>query len=150
MPQSLAQFYAHLVFSTKNRERTIKTQTFENLRAYFGGILRDMESPLLAAGIVPDHVHLLYRHSKNITLVNIIEGVKTGSSKWIKSQGTEYNRFHWQNGYGAFSVSASKVDVVKRYVLNQEEHHRSVNFQDEFRRFLHEYQVEYDERYVWD
>ena len=150
MPQSLAQFYAHLVFSTKNREPIVRVAAHEDLRAYLGGILRDLESPVLAAGVVSDHIHLLYRHSKNIALKKLVEEVKTGSSKWIKTLGTDYARFHWQNGYGAFSVSASRLEAVKRYVLNQEKHHRTISFQDEFRRLLKEYNVEYDERYVWD
>jgi REP element-mobilizing transposase RayT len=150
MPQSLAQLYTHLVFSTKNRERVIHPAVYEDLRAYFGGILRDLHSPLLQAGVVADHVHLLYRQSKNLALIKVVEDVKTGTSEWIKTKGKEYSRFHWQNGYGAFSVSASRLDAVRQYILNQESHHATVSFQEEFRRFLAEYEVEYDERYVWD
>ena len=150
MPQSLAQLYTHLIFSTKNREPIIRDSDRDDLQAYFGGILRELRCPSLATAAVKDHVHILYRQSKNISLAKLVEEVKVGSSKWIKPQHERYQRFHWQSGYGAFSVSASKLEAVRRYVLNQEDHHRQVSFQDEFRRFLREYQVEYDEDYVWD
>jgi putative transposase len=150
MSQSLAQIYTHLVFSTKNREPVIQPATHEALRAYFGGILRDLESPMLVAGAVADHVHLLFRLSKNLAIRKLVEEVKTGTSKWIKAQGDEYGSFHWQSGYGAFSVSPTRLAAVKQYILNQEKHHKTVSFQDEFRRFLKEYGIEFDERYVWD
>lgn len=150
MPQSLAQLYTHLVFSTKNRERLLQPAVHEDLRAYFGGILRDLKSPLLMAGVVADHVHLLYRQSKNLALIKVVEEVKSGTSEWIKTQGKQYGRFYWQSGYGAFSVSASRLDAVKQYILNQDSHHAKTGFQDEFRKFLEEYEMEYDERYVWD
>ena len=135
MPQSLAQLYTHLIFSTKNRVPMISNEIQEDLRAYLGGILRELNSPAITAGVVKDHVHLLYRHSKNISLAKLVEEVKKSSSKWIKTKGNTYNKFFWQNGYGAFSVSASKLDAVTHYIQNQEDHHRVVTFQDEFRRF---------------
>lgn len=150
MPQSLAQLYVHLIFSVKDRQRIIRDDLHEELRAYFGGILRELNSPVLTAGVVSDHVHLLYRHSKNLALANVVEEVKKSSSKWIKTKDTAYAAFHWQSGYGAFSVSASKCDAVQEYVMKQEEHHKRMTFQEEFRRFLKEYGVKYDEQYVWD
>ncbi len=101
-------------------------------------------------GGTTDHVHALFLLSKNHTLSRIVEQVKKGSSKWIKTQGSEFANFHWQNGYGSFSVSQSHVAQARRYIESQEEHHRSVTFQEEFRLFLKRYHVEYDERYVWD
>jgi hypothetical protein len=83
-------------------------------------------------------------------LIEIVEKVKKSSSKWIKTKGEGFADFYWQAGYGAFSVSASRLEAVRRYVSTQETHHRSLSFQDEFRRFLKEYHIEYDERYVWD
>ena len=99
---------------------------------------------------VEDHVHILFSLSKNYPLMKIVEEVKKGSSKWIKTKGPAFHKFQWQNGYGGFSVSQSGVDAVKRYIAGQEEHHRSVTFQEEFGKFLRKYQIEYDERYVWD
>ena len=150
MPQSLAQLYVHLIFSSKNREPIIGDPVHADLQAYFGGTLRELHSPAIAIGTLAEHAHLLYRQSKNISLANLVEQVKKSSSRWIKSKGSQYAQFHWQNGYGAFSVSASKLETVKQYVSNQQEHHRRVTFQEEFRRFLKEYGLKYDERYVWD
>lgn len=150
MSQSLAQLYTHLVFSTKNRTPWIRPNDYDDICSYLGGILNKMESPSLVIGSVTDHVHILYRHSKNHALKKVIEEVKTGSSKWIKTKGNHYSSFYWQAGYGAFSVSSSKIKHVREYIVNQEEHHKRVSFQEEYRRFLKEYIIEYDERYVWD
>jgi len=150
MAQTLVQMYTHLIFSTKDRRPLLEEAIHEPLIAYLGGALRKLQSPLLAGGCATDHIHLLYSHSKNVTLIALLEQIKKESSKWIKTQGAQFERFYWQRGYGAFSVSASKLDVVDRYVRNQMEHHRKVTFQEEFRRFLKEYGIAYDERYVWD
>jgi len=150
MSQSLCRTLVHLVFSTKNRTPLLLPQIHEPLRAYVGGILRNQESPVITVGAVADHVHILFSQSKNHTLADLVEEVKSSSSKWIKTQGAEFAGFHWQSGYGAFSVSASRVSAVRRYVQDQETHHHKATFQEEFRRFLKEYGIEYDERYVWD
>jgi putative transposase len=150
MPQSLAQIYVHLIFSTKNRERLIQDDIRPRLHEYMAGILRDMGAPSLVINSEPDHVHVLFVMSRTRTLSDTIGELKRGSSIWIKEVAPELSGFHWQNGYGAFSVSASKLEVVRRYIQNQREHHRTETFQEEFRRWLKEYEVEYDERYVWD
>ena len=82
--------------------------------------------------------------------MKLIEEVKTHSSKWIKTKGQKYQNFYWQNGYGGFSIHESQVEFVKAYILNQEEHHKKKSFKDEYRIFLKDYDIEYDERYVWD
>jgi REP element-mobilizing transposase RayT len=150
MPQSLAAIYVHLIFSTKNRSPWIRPEIEEELNKYHAGILRNLESPMLATGGTEDHVHILFRLGRKIDLATVVEKVKAGSSKWIKSKGAEYKDFHWQNGYGAFSIGQSGVEDLKKYIANQKEHHRKKTFQDEFREFLKKYQVEFDERYVWD
>ena len=99
---------------------------------------------------VADHAHVLFHLSKNHPLCSVIEVVKKDLSKWIKTKGKAYRNFHWQNGYGAFSVSQSNVDEVIKYIEDQKEHHRKRTFQEEFRAFLKKYQMRYDERYVWD
>ncbi len=81
--------------------------------------------------------------------MDLLEEIKKQSSKWIKSQGKQYSNFYWQDGYGVFSVNPTQVNVVVEYIKNQEEHHRTVLFQDELRAFLKKYKVEYDERYIW-
>jgi len=85
-----------------------------------------------------------------ITVADLVEEVKTESSKWIKTKGRELRNFHWQAGYGAFSIGQSNVEALKRYIRGQKKHHSRMTFQDEYRQFLKRYQVEYDERYVWD
>jgi REP element-mobilizing transposase RayT len=150
MSQSLCRTVVHLVFSTKNRVPYLVPQIKEPLRAYLGGILRNQNSPALAVGTVADHVHILLSQSKNHALADIVEEVKKSSSKWIKTQGAGFGDFHWQSGYGGFSVSASRILAVGRYIRNQESHHHKNTFQGEFRRFLKEYEIDYDERYVWD
>ena len=150
MAQSLAKNLIHLIYSTKNRERCLTDAVRPKLFAYQAGILREWDSPPIVIGGDSDHLHALFVLSKNHALCKVIEEVKKGSSKWIKTQGDVFAAFHWQNGYGAFSVSQSHVARVRRYIEEQVEHHRTTSFQDEFRLFLKRYAIEYDERYVWD
>jgi REP element-mobilizing transposase RayT len=150
MPQSLARNLIHLIFSTKNRFPYLSPSIRPELNAYLAGILRQWDSPAVAVGSVEDHVHALFLLSKNQALCKIVEEVKRGSSKWIKTKAPSLAGFYWQNGYGAFSVSQSNLLRVRRYIDNQEEHHRRISFQDEFLEFLKRHGVEYDERYVWD
>ncbi|MGQ0635020.1 MAG: IS200/IS605 family transposase [Planctomycetaceae bacterium] len=150
MSQSLAKNLIHLVFSTKHRAPLINKLVQPDLYKYLGGILSKWDSPSINIGGVADHVHLLFCLSKNHALSTVVEHVKKGSSKWIKTQGPEFASFHWQAGYGAFSVSQSSAPRVKGYIRDQEEHHRSRSFQDEFRAFLRVHEVQFDELYVWD
>src|SRR4029077_16456136 len=150
MPQSLAKTLVHLVFSTKNREPILTDSVRGPLCAYVSGVLRDLDSHPIAINAWRDHVHVLFVLSKNHSLSQIVMEVKRATSKWIKTQGTEFAKFHWQNGYGTFSIGQSGVDEVKTYIADQAKHHQVKSFEDEFRAFLKRYQVEFDERYVWD
>ena len=150
MAQSLAKNIVHLIFSTKNREPLVTAKIRPDLHSYIGGILRQWESPAIIMNSVPDHVHILFCLSKNHALKKVVEEIKKGSSKWMKTQGPEFAAFFWQAGYGAFSVSQSGMPDVTRYIENQEKHHHRVGFQAEFRLFLKRYEIEYDERYVWN
>ncbi|MFO1484716.1 MAG: IS200/IS605 family transposase [Verrucomicrobiaceae bacterium] len=150
MPQSLSKIYVHLIFSTKNRERVIPLHLQPDLHAYMGGILRDLGCTAVEINTEPDHAHLLFLLSRTEPLSTIVGQVKTGSTGWLQRQLPVLQNFHWQNGYGAFSVSQSNVEEVREYIRAQQEHHRTITFQEEFRRFLKRYEVEYDERYVWD
>ena len=150
MGQSLAKLVVHLIFSTKDRLPVLTPAIREELNAYMVGVLRELESPALLVNSVADHVHILVMLSKNVALAKAVEEVKKSSSKWVKTQGAEFGDFHWQNGYGGFSVSQSSLDAVKRYIADQEEHHRRRTFQEEFLAFLQRHRVEYDKRYVWD
>ena len=150
MPQSLVNNYVHIVFSTKFRQTLIYPPLETELHNYVGGICNNLDCPVLKVGGYTDHIHILCRLSKKIALMKLVEALKSNSSRWIKTKGADYADFYWQRGYGAFSVKPSDVDVVVRYISNQHEHHGKVSFQEEYLRFLREYQVEFDERYLWD
>jgi REP element-mobilizing transposase RayT len=150
MAQTLVSLYVHIIFSTKHRQNIIRPEDEPELFAYIGGISNNNESKLLAAGGTANHIHLLESQSKKIGLSELVGDIKRSSSAWIKSLGEHYSGFHWQDGYGAFSVGYTQLDSVKRYIARQKEHHAKVSFQDEFRYFLNKYGVEYDERFVWD
>jgi len=150
MGQSLVKNYIHLIFSTKNREPLIHPSVENELYAYLGGICKNLDCTPIKVGGHIDHIHILCMLSKKIALIKLLEEVKSHSSKWIKTQGDVYSNFYWQDGYGAFSVNPSEVDVVINYIASQKEHHRKKTFQEEYRAFLKKYCVEYDERYVWE
>ena len=150
MSQSLVKNLVHLVYSTKHRKPWIPDEIRDGLYAYQAGILKHWNSPALVIGGVADHVHVLFSLSKNHVLMKIVEEVKKGSSKWMKTHGPQNKDFHWQTGYAAFSVSPSNVVEVQRYIENQEEYHRRMTFQDELRTLFGRHGIEFDERYVWD
>jgi REP element-mobilizing transposase RayT len=150
MSQSLVKNLIHLVYSTKHREPLILKAHQNALFAYQAGIFKQWESPSLVIGGMEDHVHTLFALSKNYPLKKLVEEVKKGSSKWMKSDGPRVQQFSWQAGYAAFSVSQSSVETARRYIEKQEEHHRKMSFQDELRTLFKRHGVEFDERYVWD
>lgn len=150
MPQSLTKVYVHIVFSTKYRQPLIDEAIKPELFAYLGGVCEALECHPVRVGGHRDHVHILCLLSKKIALMKLLEEVKKRSSKWIKTKGAAYENFYWQDGYGAFSVNPAEIKVVVRYIENQAAHHQQRDFQNEFRAFLHKYQVEFDEKYVWD
>jgi len=151
MPQSLARVIIHVVFSTKNRVPFLKDPDLRaRLHAYMAGILQSIGcEPILING-VEDHVHILSNLSRTVTIAALVEAAKTNPSKWMKDQGSAYRDFFWQGGYGSFSVSQSNVGQVRKYVATQEEHHRKISYQDEFRALCRKHGIEIDERYVWD
>ncbi len=150
MPQSLSKVYVHITFSTKNRENRIDNKIENPLFEYIGGICKQMECNPIKVGGHQNHVHILCLLSRKVAQMTLLENVKKSSSKWVKTQGDEYSDFYWQDGYGIFSVNPTEIDVVEEYIKNQKEHHKKKSFQDEFRAFLKKYNVDYDERYVWD
>jgi REP element-mobilizing transposase RayT len=149
MPQSFASLHCHIVFSTKQRQPLIETEVQPRLFEYLGGIFRGHSSRLIAAGGVPDHVHLLVSLGREIAVADVLRLVKTNSSRWMHKE-IGLARFAWQSGYGAFAVSFSNINQVRSYLTKQEEHHRRVTFQEEFRELLRRHGLEWDERYVWD
>jgi len=150
MAQTLVSLMVHVIFSTGNRQPLITSEIEPELFAYIGGILKNHESRLLDAGGTVDHVHLLISQSKNISLSSLMKDVKKGSSSWIKTKGRTFTNFHWQDGYGAFSIGKSDVPLLKKYIAGQKEHHRRRSFQEELIQILEEYGMDYDERYLWN
>ncbi len=150
MAHSQVQNYVHIIYSTKNRypylhDKSIRAETF----AYLGGICKRRDTPPLIVGGVADHVHILCRLSQNYGAAAVVRDVKRASSKWLKRKDSSLESFYWQEGYGLFSVGPSQVDVLRRYIANQEKHHRTETFQDEFRRILRRYNIEYKEPDIW-
>jgi putative transposase len=148
MSQSFVQIYVHIVFHTKNNKNLILKEIEEELYAYIGGILKNLKSIPIQIGGTTDHLHLLCTLHKTVTLADLMEEVKKSSSKWIKSKGSDYQNFYWQDGYGGFSVSSSGVEVVKKYIISQKEHHKKLSVIDEYRNLLEEYGIPYEERYL--
>jgi len=150
MGQSLVKNFIHITFSTKHRIPLIFPPTEAELHSYLGGICKKLECQPIKIGGYTNHVHILCLLSKNIALAKLLEEVKSHSSKWIKTKDSSLSKFYWQDGYGAFSVNPSEVNVVKAYIENQHKHHRIKTFEEEYLEFLKKYGVEFDERYVWD
>jgi putative transposase len=150
MPQSLTKLYAHLVFSTKNRQPFLDQAIQPRVHAYLATIIRGLECPWVVVGGVADHVHILFDMGKKHAPVLFVEQAKRESSKFIKTLGEKYKHFYWQRGYGLFSVSPKDRDEAEAYVTNQEEHHRTRTFQEEYRALLRQYGIAFDEQYVWD
>ena len=150
MPQSLVKNYIHITFSTKNRVAFIDKNISNELFSYLGGICKNLECNPIIVGGYQDHIHILCLLSRKIALMNLIEEVKSHSSKWIKTKGVKYEKFYWQRGYGGFSVNPTEINIVKKYISEQEKHHSKRTFQEEYRAFLNKYKIKYNEKYVWD
>ena len=151
MAQSLARLWTHLIFSTKQRFPFLNDKSVRrDMHAYLATILRTHDCETLIVGGVEDHTHSLFALSRIYPIATVVKEVKRTSSGWVKGVSPKLSSFHWQAGYAAFSVSQSNLKDVIAYIENQEEHHKHVTFQDEYRAFLRAYGVEYDERYVWD
>jgi len=150
MSQSLVKNYLHIIFSTKYRQRLISNAVEDELYAYIGGLCKKMDCQPIKIGGYENHVHILCMLSKMMTLIKLMQEVKSASSRWIKTIHPHLQNFYWQDGYGAFSVNPSETEIVIRYISNQKVNHQKLTFQDEYRAYLKKYGVEYDERYVWD
>ena len=151
MPQSLAKILLHVVFSTKERRPFLRDRAFrDEMHRYLGDTLHGLDCPPVIVGGMEDHVHLLCSLLRTCAPADLVKEVKRGTSLWIKKRSPEYADFAWQNGYGIFSIGHSQIEEVRRYIAGQEEHHRKLTFQDEFRRLLQRYEITFDEAYVWD
>ena len=151
MSQSLSKLYIHLTFGTKFRQPFITEDIQQELHAVMAGILKKCDSPALIINSVPDHTHILFRMSKNHALSEIVGRVKTDSSKWIKVRSKYHKDFKWQIGYGAFSVSSTGVDTVRKYIAKQKDHHKVMSYKEEIELFIKKYDlIEYNADYYWD
>jgi REP element-mobilizing transposase RayT len=147
MPSTHLSLHYHIIFSTKSRRRTIAEPWRAELHAYIGGILRDIGAVARSIGGPSDHVHVLLGLKATHTLADAVRQMKRGSSVWVHQNGVE--KFAWQEGYGAFTVSPSQVSRVQRYIANQMEHHRKKTFEEEYVDLLRLSGVEFDEKYLW-
>ncbi|HKW63423.1 MAG TPA: IS200/IS605 family transposase [Candidatus Acidoferrum sp.] len=146
MSHTYAQNVIHVVFSTKERYKAMDGEFRPRLWAYVTGICKKLDIYVHAVGGMEDHLHLLIQIPPTLTLSKAVATIKANSSRWASEQG---HKFSWQQGYGAFSVSASVVPVVVRYIRNQEEHHKKMDFEAEFVALLKKHGVEYDPKYVF-
>ena len=150
MPQSLVKILVHIVFSAKNRADLIAPDIEPDLFAYIHGIVENNKSKMIAANGTTNHIYLLVSLGETVDVSDLIGDIKRDSTKWIKKRGAQFQDFYWQEGYGAFSIGQSQVESVVKYIANQKQHHAKQDFKDEFRKFLQSYEIEFDERFVWD
>jgi len=150
MAQSLSKIYVHIIFSTKNRVNFISDDLVPELYSYLAGIIKAYDCNILKIGGMPNHIHILCVLSRKYSLSKLMEEIKKSSSKWIKTKAKNLCKFSWQNGYGAFSISQSQIEIAKKYIENQKEHHKQISFKDELVKLLQKYEIDYDEKYLWD
>jgi len=148
MSHTSGNILLHFIFSTQGRRPLISTEFRDELFAYLGGIIREMNGTALIINGESDHVHMLIRARPVHSAAEIVRVVKANSSRWVRAKHSA--RFGWQTGYGVFSVSESNVAAVTAYIAGQQEHHNKHSFQEEFVTFLKKNHIEYDERYIWD
>jgi putative transposase len=149
MSQTLTSLIVHVVFSTKNRQPLIAPTAEPELYAYLAGTAKNLDSRRLVVGGTENHLHLLVSQSKKVALCHLMEQIKKSSSKWIKTKGSAFETFGWQDGYGAFTIGESQVEAVRHYIAGQKERHKRQSFEQEFEALLKKYRVQYDERYLW-
>ena len=148
MAQSLCKKYLHIIFHTKTTSPVIDAEHIPQMHAFIGALVNTTGCQVLCVGGIENHIHALFLFSKTETVAHVVEEMKRNSSRWIKTVSLKYEKFAWQSGYAAFSVSQSQVDTVIAYIRNQAEHHKKHSFKDEYLNFLRLHKIEYDERYV--
>lgn len=148
MPHSYTCLVYHIVFGTKHCRPWIRADVAPRLHAYMAGILKNLDGRPILIGGVTDHVHVLTILSQKRAVDDVLDSLKSNSSRWVHDNFRDLALFDWQKGYGGFTVSIRGVEAVKRYIANQEEHHRNVTFQEEYRDFLTQHGVKLDERFL--
>jgi REP element-mobilizing transposase RayT len=150
MADTFSQIYIHLVFSVKGRQNIIHKTWREELFKYVSGIIKGRDQKVFAIGGMPDHIHILISLRPNYMVSELVNSVKTNSSKWINSKEFIKGKFNWQEGYGAFSYGQSQLDHVIQYINNQELHHQRKSFKEEYIELLEKFNVKFDEKYLFD
>ncbi|MBS1531774.1 MAG: IS200/IS605 family transposase [Bacteroidetes bacterium] len=149
MPNTYTQIHIQCVFAVKYRSSVIQPNWKERLHQYITGIVQNQGHKMIAINSMPDHLHLFFGFRPNQSLSDLMRDVKGDSSEWINNQKFTPSTSRWQEGYGAFSYSRSQIKVVAEYIEHQEEHHRKRTFLEEYRKFLEQFEVEYDEQYIF-
>ena len=149
MANTYAQFYAHLIFSPKNKDALIRRTWKDELEKYITGIVQNNGHKMLAIGSMPDHIHIFIGYNLNQLIPDLVETIKTSSNAWIKKNQLSKSKFEWQRGYGAFSHSRSQLDSVVKYILSQEDHHRKKSFRDEYLEILKKNEIKYEDEYLF-
>ncbi len=149
MANTYTQIHLQVVFAVRSRGHLIREAWKEELQKYLTGIIQNNGHKVLAINGMPDHYHILIGLRPAQAIADLMRDVKAGSAKWINEQGYVYGRFEWQDGYGAFSYEKSALPTVIAYIMNQKEHHRVKTFQEEYLELLKEFEVQYDEKYLF-
>ena len=147
---SYTQLYYHIVFSTKGRRRFIDAKIEDRLHNTLRGIVRKLEGIPLEVNGIEDHVHIVASLPAKVAVAKALATIKANSSGWVHKTWPDRQTFSWQTGYGAFSVSQSQLEVVREYVRDQKEHHKTMTFEEEYIKLLQKHQIEYDPRFVFD
>ena len=149
MAQSLSKIYIHLIFHIKTTSSPIRESDLGRIHSYIGQLVNGTGCKVIQTGGICDHIHILFLLSKDVAISHVVEEVKRNSSRWMKTIDPYYETFAWQNGYASFSVSQRVVGKTLEYVKDQGMHHKKMSFQDEYRKFLESYGVEYNKEYVF-
>lgn len=150
MSNTYSQIYIQIIFAVRGRQNLIQEQHRDELHKFITGIVRNRDQKLLAIFVMPDHTHLLVSIKPILAISDLVRDVKAGSSKFINDNHLVNGKFNWQEGFGAFSYSKSQIDHVIKYILNQKEHHKRQTFKAEYLEFLRKFEVEFNEKYLFD
>ena len=149
MPDVFLSMHCHIVFGTKNGQPSLRPATAERLGEQFAAVVSDQGAQLVASGVMPDHVHLLVALGRLTSVDDLVRAVKSQSADFIRETFPDQGRFAWHSGYGAFAVSFSRLEDVRQFVREQDEHHRERTFQQEFVALLRRHQLAHDEHFYW-
>jgi putative transposase len=150
MANTFTQIYIQIVFAVKGRQNLIASSRREELHKYITGIVQNRDQKMLSIFAMPDHIHILVGLKASVSISDLVRDIKTGSSKYINDNKWVMGKFNWQEGFGAFSYSKSHIDNVVKYIINQEEHHKAKSFKEEYIEFLEKFDIEYDEKYLFE